>query len=1662
MSLFTDSLATGAIVDGHYRIEEPLGQGSFSQVYLTRFHGQNVALKLLNRGQPLADEAEAIADFKNEFAILKELHHPHIAGILDFGFDPDKQQFYFTSEYVAGVNLYAATEHTSPLEALELFVQALRAFNYLHSYRIFHLDVKAANLLVTQQAPRQVKLIDFGLASMSPGEQLVGTPSYMAPEIIRHQRPDGRADIYSLGVLFYYCLTRKNPFRDKGIQATFRKHLSFTPELPSSFNKEIPSFLDRILLRMLEKNRGDRYQSADEILRDISAHSPDKIPLETRETLLSYLPDEGRFIGRIKEKRLFREQRRQLFERKTRKHGLILVSGDRGTGKTRFLKEMRYECELSGIPGWQPEENSVATLLHWCEQVREEALNDKRPLALFIDDINQLCELSEIQRTLSALLLRLKSDTRREHGILIIAACDTPDELSETISEILSEPDAIPIQLKAFTRREVAAYVTSLTGVEDPPDTFLDELWNRTEGNVLLVTEVLRSLIETGALFDENGRWQASVFEDIGVDFSDVQISEALSELLLARAKRASTEGQKILKWLACTQEPLTVSQLQKLVDKKDISTSLEDLRRHNLIERETEHGTYHIQNTSIAEILYAQITEKERSQLHDRLATLYEENSGVRAYHELRGSNLELAISTASQWGNAHLEKAESIQAISIFRHILSRIPKTAKRERIEYLLKLSEASLLALDYAAAEAACDEVSESLKKLKKTEALQEQLDTIIRIGALSLKLGNTEKAQASFDKAQSLITSSEAPLTKQLNLKNFQARVLLQEGNYEEAIKIFRETYLQWKNELSDDEKRRVTNNDLGMAFFSLREYEKALGQFEEDLLFYEKIEDNLLIARGHYNIAEACLVLEEYDQAISHYKNAARYAQQIKNSELLLRAYNGLGNVYHITENAEESTAYYERGLALCERIGDLIGQTALLVNLGTLYSQQQEFAKARMRLELAVSLLRNRPLKSAFEWHSLCRALLELGDMARRQQEWQASLNYLNECHELAKNHVESLKFWALHALTELHLDQNRYLDAEETYSALSSLSLSPDEERKANQLKMKIMQPEPTPQPREPNMSNPYASILKINQFINAESDLDFVLKTVLQYALEFSSAESGLILLHSEDGKLEIKASLNLKNSEDIAEFSRTIAERAMSTGQWITTQDAKVDERFSEESSITGLDIKAVLCLPIRSKQQTIGALYLENRLQKGAFDESNMEVMSAFADQAGIAIANAKTLSQVKASHSNLEAQIVEMSGKLEHYQALLPELQSLSHYEVDGIIGRSKAMKELFSLMDKIADTDLAVYIHGESGTGKELIARALHRHSTRSNKSFVAVNCGAIPENLMESELFGVKAGAFTGASRDKKGLVEEAHGGTLFLDEIAELDLMLQVKLLRLLQEGEFRRVGDTKVLQADIRIVSASNQDLEELVRQEQFREDLFYRLCQIRLDLPALRDRPEDIPLLIDHFISLEKGDKKVRVVSALMKTLIEYPWPGNIRELENLIKVTIALSEKGVIDTTAIPRTHPLSRFMQNPASDVRPAGTTSVAPSPTSTVRIDTHNHYDSQLQWADYERVIIAKALAEHNYQIKATATSLGLAATTMYKKVKEWDLNDKNNPLFSSPFVYSKGKKIADYIPEIFQAALKTCNDKPYQAIEQLGVSPGYFYKMIKRAK
>jgi Nif-specific regulatory protein len=416
----------------------------------------------------------------------------------------------------------------------------------------------------------------------------------------------------------------------------------------------------------------------------------------------------------------------------------------------------------------------------------------------------------------------------------------------------------------------------------------------------------------------------------------------------------------------------------------------------------------------------------------------------------------------------------------------------------------------------------------------------------------------------------------------------------------------------------------------------------------------------------------------------------------------------------------------------------------------------------------------------------------------------------------------------------------------------------------------------------------MARDLSALMKISTTINAIRGLEKLQKTLLDLLFEVVPAERGVVLLtdHGAEGEEPVFGSvfgLDRERGQDASiKVSSKVTRWVLKHRESILITNQAEADNFGSSDSLLADQPASVMCVPLIMLDRSLGVIYLDTTELDTPFDQDHLQLVSAISAITAVAIENAR------------------------HFEWLVSENQRLiADFNIEhNLVGESPPIREVLQFISKVAPTDSTVLLSGESGTGKELAARAIHLNSKRADKTFMAVNCAALAESLLESELFGHEKGSFTGALTQKKGRLEIADGGTVFLDEIGELSPALQVKLLRVLQEREFERVGGTRPIKVDIRLITATNKNLEESIANGTFRQDLYYRLNVVNLEMPPLRERPEDIPLLANYFAAkyAERCNRRIIGIAAEAQArLAGYYWPGNVRELENAIERAVVL-----------------------------------------------------------------------------------------------------------------------------------------------------------------
>jgi len=762
------------------------------------------------------------------------------------------------------------------------------------------------------------------------------------------------------------------------------------------------------------------------------------------------------------------------------------------------------------------------------------------------------------------------------------------------------------------------------------------------------------------------------------------------------------------------------------------------------------------------------------------------------------------------------------------------------------------------------------------------------------------------------------------------------------------------EAALREARELGDHEILARVLNSCGIALQRLGRLDQALAVHRECAGLYRELGDLRLAAASALNLGALAHRQMDLQEALAQYRHAASLGQRGALQATSAWAAASEANLLLLCGEVAAAEAQLARAT-------DLAGADRSLGGHLTLY--RAEARRMRGRLDEAERLVQqarelfdpgDRPGREAVE-AAACELALLRGDLPGARRAVAALLELSggagdDACRtqllagrtELAAGRpdlaVEALQRallaevprgrsehgWQVHAALATALRLLGDGEAAERHDGLSDETLAalrrcvPPQHRAAFDARPDVAGRRALPRtdegegPSVAGMQRLLAINRELGQALNHGTTPEQLLERILDGALELAGAERGLILLR-RSGRLRVVTSRG--GDRAVERFSRSIAEQVVGSGEAVILPDAASDPRFGQGLSVAALQLRAVLCLPLQV-QDAPGALYLDSRFGSAVAASGTVALAQAFADQAGIVMHSARLLAETAEQREQLaraRAELEELnrsladrvaiqSEQLAHVTTRLEqhEQELVRRYNARHLIGRSKPMRALFLQIERVAAADIPVCIQGESGTGKELVARAIHQAGPHTDRPFVAVNCGAVPATLLESELFGHARGAFTGAGRERAGVFEAAGDGTLLLDEVGDMEPAMQVKLLRVLQEGTFRRLGEDEERHSRCRVIAASHRRLDQLVAEGRFREDLFYRLNVIEIHVPPLRQRREDIPLLVQRFLQ-EAGPAAISPDA--MRLLMDHDWPGNVRQLENEVRRAALLSD---------------------------------------------------------------------------------------------------------------------------------------------------------------
>lgn len=666
-----------------------------------------------------------------------------------------------------------------------------------------------------------------------------------------------------------------------------------------------------------------------------------------------------------------------------------------------------------------------------------------------------------------------------------------------------------------------------------------------------------------------------------------------------------------------------------------------------------------------------------------------------------------------------------------------------------------------------------------------------------------------------------------------------------------------------------------------------------------------------------------------------------------------LAGVYEYLGLTYYLSGHYTKAQSYFLSSLQLFEQGGAERDHTRTLIYLALTYWKNDERAKMKELLDRILKLDKPGIVEGLYNyalaaWHldsdildqDSCRIVLHEAERVFRELPalfWLGKLYMLKSRYLVKTDHHEKAGLILRHAY-----DIFKQLGARRELFHLGKVEGFAQMDQNFLELAAEKL---------------PYKLLVLVRDIMSAPTTEEMI-NRILSKSLEFTDMERAVLILNEQPHRVFRSQSLEQQDIHDICEISLSAVQEATESAKPYISYDVSSNEDLKSRPSIIGNRIMSIVCLPLRTQEKVLGVLYLDSSEEIEFLAPGERVLLEIFASIVAMGLNNSLVLQRSIAENTELRSSF----GLKQSF----PE-----------ILARSSVMMEVFKNMERLLENDLPVLITGETGTGKELVARVIHYRSKRKNSPFVAINCSTLPKTLFESELFGHEKGAFTGALNLKLGLFEEARDGTLFLDEITEMPRSMQAKLLRVLQEGEFRRVGGNKILHTNARIVFATNLDLQEQVRRNKFREDLYYRIKRAHLHLPSLRERREDIPVLAAHFLKASSALAEKKVLGfrkEAIDAMKQYDWPGNVRELKNEIERVVAFTDESWIGPKELDP-HLLSGSQPKRRS-------------------------FDANTL-KEIEKKVLLERLDECEWNIMKAARSLGLTRNGLYSKMKQFGI-------------------------------------------------------------
>ena len=1595
----------GTILDKRYQIQAHLGTGGMGEVYrvLDLEQGRECALKILNE---MMDEQAVRSRFHREFQVLNRFDHPRLVRTFAWGFAEERP--YFTMEYLPGKTLEKIIADQALLARFRAsyfftFVQQIaEGLAYIHAQGAVHRDLKPSNIMVLEtEEGIETTILDLGLAkfrhlhsvSITQTGATIGTAEYMSPEQGKGLWVDHRSDLYSLGVILYEMLTGAPPFSGQNPVSVILKHIRESPPPMGEVHIAVLEQTQQVVLKLLAKESVDRYQSAEELVRALqSGFMPPGD--EQRDVPVKVMRPQ--FVGRESEMKTLRAMLKDVMVGEQR---VVLISGESGVGKSRLVEELLGDARvynflclksagreeggqiygalidafqgMTNLMGRIPdpvETDKFSVMERWLQLLKR--MRKQKPIVFCLEDIQWLDELS-----LEFLQYVLRDPEACPFFLCLTCRWSNLEPISEEIENFIHSNElagATHIQLKNLSQEASGYLAASMLGERSIPPDALQALFRETGGQPLFVVEAVRALVNADVVGQNvSGDWQWG-------DFPETLLSNDISEVLYRRITTLPDVQQRVLEYACVFLSDFSFELLAAVWrgDELELLDVLDDLIAEGLLDACGEdEDRYRFSQELCRCAIYDHLQDVRRRLLHREIGNVLEQSEDAEELTEELADHFAAAEErdSAVQYMRLSGKKALGVQA---YRQALRRFEAVRDWTTNDDFESPADAIDFLCDYADVLRGCGQHNRALQLLEEAKALlpadrndlkarifwnEGGIHSLNRRGEIAeeymleaLRLyrelgdsdgeievlgslahlcdvsGRHEEAIAYMRREIEKYATLGEPQNKAV-IKGRKGQVALVEFRFETA-KRYLETAVKTFRRLGLEHHRLWALNLLQRVYFYLGDFNRAESVCHEVIGEWRRRGAIHWEAANFLYLGELALECGAFSEALEYAEISSERFLQTPRRDYVYRA-------YAIAATATARIGDVETALEWAEKASEGTQQTSgmytgilplVYCGIGAAFARAERIADAEEVFEQAIECRRE---SRGDHW---ARALLMAGEFYLERDDVPKAQAHLEE----AKQAFGEMEMSYFLEKTQVLLNQLRESSRNEDAAFSSEISV---DTLSVDRLRL----------------------LYDVSRELTTEHDVKVLLDRTLGNLLTVYPAERVVVAIKNETPKGFVVDAARYHNLEvdDAEALSGSIIRRVIETNDPVLSIDAQTDDRLNRYQSVMDYNIRSVLCVPLfQVKEGVIGALYVDHRGIGNAFSEADQTFLQAFANLVGVALVNARMYEQLE-----------------EKAQYLQQEVRK--RYRLDDMVGQSDAMQAIYRLIETAAKSDIPVLVQGETGTGKELAARAIHYNSRRKDQRFLSQNCATLSPELLQSELFGHKKGAFTGATEDHKGIFEAADGGTVFLDEIADAPPQLQRSLLRVLQEGEIRRVGETEDRAVDVRIIAATNRDLKEEVVNRSFRGDLYYRLQGVQIDMPPLREHLEDVPLLAEHLLIRAKEDANKSVgglTLGAIKVLTSHRWSGNVRELENVIRLAVALAEE---------------------EGDITPDLFSIAAGHAVSDVSVEFQGYLQDRVQ--EYEKQLIRDTLEKYEGNITHTARELGMTRAGLQKKINRLGL-------------------------------------------------------------